>query len=128
MSQRIQDLEAVLTLTRSLAVDDKLRLISLLSEDLRDEIDREGERVHILSTAGPGAELWREVDVEEYLERERETWDHQTWISRPIPSWGLTPHRSSISGNATPSMLLLPRRSSTALDSPTFKKSPPPLR
>jgi len=60
---------------RELPLEDKLRLIGLLTEDLREEMEREGDPVDVLSLVGLGAEVWREVDVDEYVDQERGRWD-----------------------------------------------------
>jgi hypothetical protein len=75
MSERTITVDQVLRMTRQLPPGDKLRLISLLSEHVRDEIDEAGEPVDMLSLAGLGAELWQEIDVEEYLAQERASWE-----------------------------------------------------
>lgn len=68
-------LDDVLCASEQLSPVDQLRLISLASERLRSAMDENGERVDMLSLAGLGAELWREVDVADYLEQERASWE-----------------------------------------------------
>ena len=75
MSDRTITVDEVLRMTTQLPPDDKLRLISLLSEHVRGEIDREGEPVDMLSLAGLGAEVWQQIDVDEYLAQERASWE-----------------------------------------------------
>ena len=53
---------------------DRLRLINLLSEDLRSEIDLEEKPVDMLSLVGHGAEVWQAIDVDAYLGQERASW------------------------------------------------------
>ena len=69
-------IDEVLGISQQLSLTDQLSLISLLSEQVRRELDRDGEAVDMLSLAGLGAELWREVDVDTYLEQERASWDN----------------------------------------------------
>ena len=76
MPSRTVNLQDVLSMSRQLPQADKLRLISLLSEDLRDGIGRDGEPVDMLSLAGLGAEIWHEIDVDAYLAQERISWEH----------------------------------------------------
>ena len=71
MAHRTGSLGRVLRLMRELPLEDKLRLIGLLTEDLREEMEREGDPVDMLSLAGLGAE----VDVDEYVDQERGSWD-----------------------------------------------------
>ncbi len=68
-------LDDVLVMSRQLPRADRLRLISLLSEDLRSEMEASEPPVDMLSLAGLGAELWQTVDVAAYLEQERSDWD-----------------------------------------------------
>jgi hypothetical protein len=68
-------LDDVLVMSRQLPRADRLRLISLLSEDLRSEMEASGPLVDMLLLAGLGAELWQTVDVDAYLEQERTDWD-----------------------------------------------------
>ena len=66
----------VLSASQRLPLTDQLLLISLLSERVRRELDRDGEPVDMLSVAGLGEELWQEVDVDAYLEQERASWNN----------------------------------------------------
>jgi len=75
VAHRTGGLGRVLRLMRELPLEDKLRLIGLLTEDLREEMEREGDPVDVLSLVGLGAEVWREVDVDEYVDQERGRWD-----------------------------------------------------
>ena len=68
-------LDDVLVMSRQLPRADRLRLISLLSEDLRSEMEASEPLVDMLSLAGLGAELWQTIDVDAYLEQERSDWD-----------------------------------------------------
>lgn len=67
-------LDQALHISQQLALPDQLRLISLLSERLRREIDQDDEPVDMLSLAGLGAKVWQEIDVAAYIDRERASW------------------------------------------------------
>ena len=69
-------IDEVLCISQQLSLADRLSLVSLLSEQIRRELGWDGEAVDMLSLAGLGAELWREVDVDTYLEQERASWDN----------------------------------------------------
>ena len=62
-------------ISEQLSQADQLRLIGLLSERLKREVASDGERIDMLSMAGVGADLWRDLDVAEYIERERSSWE-----------------------------------------------------
>jgi len=69
-------LETALDLSRQLSPLDQLRLISLLSDHLRGEMEAGEEATDMLTLAGLGAEVWREIDVAAYLEQERASWEN----------------------------------------------------
>lgn len=75
MAESTATLEQVIDISEQLAPRDQLRLISLLSERLRSEIEKQTEPVDMLSLAGLGADLWAQIDVDAYLEQERSSWD-----------------------------------------------------
>lgn len=68
-------LETALDLSKRLSPLDQLRLISLLSERLCSEMETNEEPTDMLTLAGLGADLWREIDVATYLEQERTSWE-----------------------------------------------------
>jgi hypothetical protein len=75
MASQTVTLAAVLYASEQLSLADQLRLISLLSERLRSEMDQDDGPVDMLSLAGLGAELWQAIDVTAYLEQERASWE-----------------------------------------------------
>jgi hypothetical protein len=76
MASETATLDEILGISERLSATDQLRLIGLLSERLRNEMDQEDDAVDMLSLAGLGAELWREIDVGAYLEQERASWEN----------------------------------------------------
>ena len=68
--------DEILGISERLSPTDQLRLIGLLSERLRNEMDQEDDAVDMLSLVGLGAELWQEVDVDAYVEQERASWEN----------------------------------------------------
>ena len=69
-------IEKVFNMSQQLSLTDQLRLISWLSERVRQEMDQVSEPIDMLSLVSLGAELWQTVDVDAYLEQERASWDH----------------------------------------------------
>jgi len=67
-------LDDVLAISDQLSLDDQLRLIRVLSERVRRNLGTAGEPVDMLSLAGLGAELWRQIDVDAYVAGERANW------------------------------------------------------
>jgi len=76
MATEVVTLDQVLGISGQLKPSDQLRLISALSERLRQELGESTELVDMLALAGVGADLWAQVDVAAYLEQERSTWDN----------------------------------------------------
>ena len=74
MTTETATLDKALRVSEQLSPADQLRLIGLLSERLRREMDRDNEPVDMLSLAGLGAEIWQKIDVATYLEQERASW------------------------------------------------------
>ena len=65
----------VLKLARRLALAEQLELLQALLAEIRTDVSDEMQTVHsILELKGLGREIWQEVDVEEYLQQERNSW------------------------------------------------------
>lgn len=75
MASETTTLSEVLYASEQLSPVDQLRLISLLIDRLRKAMDQGEQQVDMLSLVGLGAELWQRVDVANYLEQERASWD-----------------------------------------------------
>ena len=75
MADSTATLDQAIDISEQLAPRDQLRLISLLSERLRSEMEQQAEPIDMLALAGLGAELWAQIDVDAYLEQERTSWD-----------------------------------------------------
>ena len=71
MAQAPQTYERVLELVHRLDLVEQERLLHELLALIEGQRPRERS---ILELDGLGAELWREIDVDEYLRRERESW------------------------------------------------------
>ncbi|HZT39117.1 MAG TPA: hypothetical protein VFA28_14585 [Bryobacteraceae bacterium] len=59
---------------QALGPADQLRLIAELAASLRGEVEREPRR-SLLEFQGLGKSIWQGIDVEEYLRRERTSWN-----------------------------------------------------
>ncbi len=66
--------ESVLHQADTLSRDEKLRLIRELAMSAEDESAAPKER-SVMELAGLGAELWNGVDAQEYVNRERASWN-----------------------------------------------------
>ena len=70
-----EKVDRILKWSESLSPPEQLRLIGLLVERLRGQVQDLDEPLDILTTLGLGAEVWREIDTDAYLEQERQSWD-----------------------------------------------------
>jgi hypothetical protein len=53
-------------------------LVALISRGLVDiDDDDDGEEHSILELEGLGAEMWKDVDAQEYVNALRDEWDHR---------------------------------------------------
>lgn len=71
----MMSLEAMLLEIRTLPVDDRKRLISLIVDTLT-EPPSEKQR-NIMEFRGVGKEMWAGVDAQEYVNRLRDEWDQR---------------------------------------------------
>ncbi|MBK8025076.1 MAG: hypothetical protein IPK19_27635 [Chloroflexi bacterium] len=67
--------ESLLQEIRALAVPERKRLIGLIVDTLTDEPAEPGKKHSILEFEGVGAEMWKSVDVQAYLDELRNEWD-----------------------------------------------------
>jgi hypothetical protein len=74
MTNREATVDRVLSLSEQLSTDEQLRVITVLSERLRHAAEDQ-EPVDMRSLTGLGAEMWQQIDVDAYLQHERESWE-----------------------------------------------------
>jgi len=65
------------TYIKSLPIQERLELLALLAEDIRDSSTVTGEKPKhsIMELYGLGKELWEGVDAQEYVNRLRDEWE-----------------------------------------------------
>ena len=66
---------------QALPVAERLKLLSLIADDLVQEVDecRDHPRHNLMELHGLGKELWEGIDAQEYVNRLRSEWD------KPLP-------------------------------------------
>ena len=74
MTTELQRWETALKAVESLSPTDQLKLIRELLLRLQGSVAPSEERVDLLSLSGVGAELWEQVDVQHYINEERDSW------------------------------------------------------
>jgi hypothetical protein len=57
-----------------LTQEEQLRLMELISANLRKNLKKR-KKHSIMELEGLGAEIWKGMDAQEYVRRERESWD-----------------------------------------------------
>ena len=60
---------------QSLKPEEQLSLIEMISARLKKTLGREKTKHSIMELEGLGAELWKDIDAQEYVRKERESWD-----------------------------------------------------
>lgn len=60
---------------QNLKPEEQLRLIEIISSRLKKALRRERPRHSIMELEGLGADIWKGIDAQEYVLRERESWD-----------------------------------------------------
>lgn len=54
--------------------EERLRLVEVISASLRNTLKKR-KKHSIMELEGLGAEIWRGIDAQEYVRRERDSWD-----------------------------------------------------
>jgi len=60
---------------QTLTPEDQLKLLELISANLRKTLKTRKAKHSIMELEGLGAEIWEGIDVQEYVRKERESWD-----------------------------------------------------
>lgn len=70
----IANYENVLNLARQLELKDQLLLLRDLINEISSEVTDSNGKHSIMELKGLGSEIWTDIDVEEYLQKERSSW------------------------------------------------------
>ncbi len=68
-------LERMVSQVRMLSPDDQLHLIEILFSEYKKNILKKKAKHSIMELQGLGAEIWKGIDAQEYVRKERESWD-----------------------------------------------------
>lgn len=66
--------DQVLRMTKRLNLPEQLQLLESLSRMVRDQVT-EAKPHSIMELEGLGAEIWRDVDAQAYIDQERASWE-----------------------------------------------------
>ena len=59
----------------TLETEEQIDLLEALSSVLKKSVARKGREHSLLELEGLGAEVWSRVDVDQYISRERDSWN-----------------------------------------------------
>lgn len=59
---------------KGLNPEEQLNLIEIISAQLKKDIARKKAKHSIMELEGLGAELWKGIDAQEYVRKERDSW------------------------------------------------------
>ena len=55
--------------------EEQLRLVEIISGSLKRTLEKRRVKHSIMELEGLGAEIWKGIDAQEYVRKERESWD-----------------------------------------------------
>lgn len=59
----------------NLKPEQQLHLVELLTATLKKQFGRTSDKRKITELDGLGAEIWKKIDVQDYIQKERDSWD-----------------------------------------------------
>ena len=59
----------------NLNAEEQLSLLEKISARLKKNFQTEANRHRITELEGLGADIWKDIDIQDYLRNERESWD-----------------------------------------------------
>lgn len=60
---------------KNLRPEEQLRLIEIISARLKKNLKLEEKKHSVMELEGLGADIWENIDAQEYVYKERESWD-----------------------------------------------------
>ena len=60
---------------QKLKPEEQLSLVEIISAQLKKSFRRKARQHRITELEGLGADIWKDIDVQDYLRKERESWD-----------------------------------------------------
>ena len=68
---------------KSLSIDEQLTLLKIISTGLKKNIGKRRKKNNIMELEGLGANIWKGIDAQDYVHRERESWDSGQDVIHP---------------------------------------------
>lgn len=60
---------------KNLKPEEQINLIEIISAQLKKSLIKKKVKHSIMELEGLGADLWKDIDAQEYVYKERESWD-----------------------------------------------------
>lgn len=60
---------------KGLKPEEQLNLVEIISAQLKKSFAKKKAKRSIMELEGLGADLWKDIDAQEYVRKERESWD-----------------------------------------------------
>lgn len=60
---------------KNLEPEDQLSIVEIISANLKRSLREKKQEHSLMELEGLGAEIWKDVDAREYVNKERESWD-----------------------------------------------------
>jgi hypothetical protein len=60
---------------KCLSIDEQLTLLEIISTRLKKSIGKRRKKSSIMELEGLGANIWKGIDAQDYVHKERESWD-----------------------------------------------------
>ena len=89
MTERLTTLDEAIVVGERLSPSDRLRLIGILSERLPSELEQGIEPIDLLSLAGLGAGIWKDLDITTYVVPHPGSADRPSLLCHRWPSPGI---------------------------------------
>jgi len=67
--------EQIAQMARELELNERLKLLQELLGTITSDVVEKPAKRSIFEIRGVGAEMWRQIDVDEYIRQERASWD-----------------------------------------------------
>ena len=58
-----------------LNIDEQLTLLEIISARLKKSIGKKGKKNSIMALEGLGSHVWKGIDAQDYIQKERDAWD-----------------------------------------------------
>ena len=58
-----------------LSIEEQLNLLKIISNEVKNNFQKNNQKRSVMELEGLGADIWKGIDVQDYIRKERESWD-----------------------------------------------------